>query len=610
MARAARVGSGVVAAALALAMAAGIGWAQSTAGVAQAGPAEAGAPGAVAAAPIATATRLARSAGRAEAAAAGARILVVDANSPQADDAGPGTESKPFKTIGQAAKSAQPGDTVYVMEGRYDERVKLSVSGAKDKPITFVAVPARGVFMRGFHTNGQSYIRIQGFDITNPTPSYEGRVSDYEAGIQIVGSHVEAVDNFIHDLSSAVHGLSANDVHLAYNRFYKCQMSVLISGDGWTVENNAIERVIQYTKSDGDYCRGWGKNHVLRGNRFFGTHKFVKPGEVNEVPTAHLDCFQTWALKPYHLLQNFTFEDNMCEVFSQGCMIERDKAMDPNAISHLLFRRNIYWNGGAWGLCIGSVSDVRVADNTFVKINVYGAPLHHVAGGVRTNNLYVDVHADKRKPWWDDGNKETDVPDPLLADKAAGNFRLRKGSPLIGGGVGGATPGALEYPNVYYVDPRHPGASDDGFGYPGWPYKTAAKALAVAQSGETVVLRGGVYREALKPAADGVTIRAMKGEKVVVSGADLIQGWQRTERGWEAPLGIRPGKVLRDGQPWTDFVYTDYASRAAINKIILKSGGDPRLHVFEIVVRAKPIDLAGRKDVKVEGIEIVNTLGE
>lgn len=66
----------------------------------------------------------------------------------------------------------------------------------------------------------------------------------------------------------------------------------------------------------------------------------------------------------------------------------------------------------------------------------------------------------------------------------------------------------------------------------------AGESKAIAQPGETIVLRGGIYREILAPKNDGVTVRAMKSETVTISGADLIKGWKRKVDGsWSATLG-------------------------------------------------------------------------
>ena len=60
-----------------------------------------------------------------------ASVYVVDQAAPGAADTNAGTEESPFKTIQRAADVAKPGDTVYVMAGRYEERVKVKTSGAE-----------------------------------------------------------------------------------------------------------------------------------------------------------------------------------------------------------------------------------------------------------------------------------------------------------------------------------------------------------------------------------------------------------------------------------------------------------------------------------------------
>jgi hypothetical protein len=158
---------------------------------------------------------------------------------------------------------------------------------------------------------------------------------------------------------------------------------------------------------------------------------------------------------------------------------------------------------------------------------------------------------------------------------------------------------------VYYVDPRHPAATDElPWGYPAVPLASLAKACALAQAGEIIVLRGGVYRETLAPQNDGVTVRAMPGEKVTISGADVIENWRREADGkWSAALANEPKRVLFDGYPWSNFIYDQAAKR-----ILAKVAGDPRLHVVESVVRQHGINIPANKQVKVEGITVVDTL--
>jgi hypothetical protein len=559
-----------------------------------------------------------------------AATYVVDPAAPGAADTNPGTEQMPFKTVQHAADAAKPGDTVYVMAGKYDERVKVKAGGAEGKPVAFVARPRRSATVDGFDLEA-SYIRVEGFEITADKAA---------TAVQLRASHCEILDSYIHDMMAAVSGTvgkpsadgNTRDYsavahnRIAYNKVYHCEYGFILGGEDWLVQNNEVNRLFMYATGnnydDCDYSRFFGKGCIQRYNYYHGTL-------TSEIKVAHVDCIQTF-MNNGGMAQDLLFEFNTCFDWGQGAMVE--SAPYIGSVRNWAWRHNIYSSNlptykGAWGLDVIQTPDVTIENNTFAGITWCGVGLRgkESTNGQIRNNLFYDMQQAVL-----DGNKDDFAPanpvveynltfktappaggtningqNPLLVDPQKRDFRLKKGSPAIGTGQSGVTIGALAYPNVYYVDPRHPGASDEpAWGYPGVPLASLAKACAIAQPGETIVLRGGVYREVLAPKNDGVTVLAMKGEKVTISGADLIEGWQRGAEGsWSAPLAAEPKKVLRDGQPWREFRYDKAAKR-----IMVKSGGDPRLHVFETVLREQGIDLVGKKDTKIEEITVVDTL--
>jgi parallel beta-helix repeat protein len=65
----------------------------------------------------------------------------VDGENRIASDSNPGTEARPFKTIGRGVQSLQAGDTLLIKAGTYRETVILSRSGTQARPIKIRTFP-------------------------------------------------------------------------------------------------------------------------------------------------------------------------------------------------------------------------------------------------------------------------------------------------------------------------------------------------------------------------------------------------------------------------------------------------------------------------------------
>jgi len=188
------------------------------------------------------------------------------------DDLNPGTSAAfPWGTIQHAADVAQPGDTVYVEEGTYNERIYFTNSGTSENNITFRSSPRRVATVNGGFDINQDYICVEGFRITSDVNGM--------SAIEISGEFVDVVDNYFFNVRGrAICGdvnKKPRGAYIANNHIYHSQMGFCVYGTNWLVKNNEVERLYNYYSSDCDYARFFGDRYIENCPFFvtgFGPH--------------------------------------------------------------------------------------------------------------------------------------------------------------------------------------------------------------------------------------------------------------------------------------------------------------------------------------------------
>ena len=82
---------------------------------------------------------------------------------------------------------------------------------------------------------------------------------------------------------------------------------------------------------------------------------------------------------------------------------------------------------------------------------------------------------------------------------------------------------------IYYVNAK---AKTNGNGSKDYPFKTINQAAAVAQAGDEVIVKPGIYREKVVPRFGGteekrITYKSEKPLGAVITGSEILKGWKK-----------------------------------------------------------------------------------
>jgi len=297
------------------------------------------------------------------------------------DDANPGTLTAPWKTIGKANKELQPGDTVYIKEGIYDEIIEPFNSGSEGQKITYKAFEGESVTIRGeagkypavsigwsVHGNwyAKSYIVIDGFNVSPIDP----KITSPRIWVYGEDSH----HNEIRNCATEVEGEMGYGI-------------IVSKAEHTTIENNYIKGG---TIGIGLSSKG-ARYTTIRNNTVLDTHhNCINVGSGKGIPLGLLIEGNT--LCGSHISDGIQFEANYDLEFDEDSsreIIIRDNIICYNAengvdlkgTAEAVIERNIFygntgddgaggggWSSGAGGLMHGSCSgsrDVILRNNIF-----------------------------------------------------------------------------------------------------------------------------------------------------------------------------------------------------------------------------------------------------
>lgn len=310
------------------------------------------------------------------------------------NDVSPGTLSRPWKTIAKANQVLQPGDTVYIRAGTYEEQIRPARSGAGGDYITYASYSNDKVVIAnvafGADLRNRSYIVIDGLIFRNNKHWINMRGED---------RNHKATHNII------------RDCHMQEARGW-AGIYMKLGTDHNKILNNTL---IGYRGPDDlIYCRGGAHYNLIEGNDFsYGPHQCLD-FQGTEGETSHNIIRNNRFRNPWHtslavypnadwsLVEGNIIFDSGENYRDNRYGSERDKNMARRnhggiqlGSSHCIIRNNVLIYNGCmsmntygWKKCL----DNRIYNNTFFQNyrGLFTNTPDPVYGNLIKNNIFFN----------------------------------------------------------------------------------------------------------------------------------------------------------------------------------------------------------------------------
>ena len=409
---------------------------------------------------------------------------------PHGSNSNPGTQSLPWKTIAKAAATLVAGDTVYIEDGTYRERLIPASSGSPGQYITYQALNNGQVILDGatvslpdydsglVQIEGRSYIRISGLMVMNVGPNMNncGMYVNYSDNIILENNTTyNTVSSGIGVWDSTNVTVDSNVVELACNDGE--QECITIAGtDGFTVKNNHVHSNGPGTNGgEGIDIKDGSANGTVIGNR---VHDLSRLGIYVEAWDKHTHTVEVSGNRVYNcqddgitlasemggLLENIRVVNNVVtDNRYNGISITPNGEVAQPPMRNLQVINNTVFNNGdpgepiPWGGGISvdnpNIDTLVIRNNIFSNNLLFQILIDYPVSGLSVDHNLVDGFRG-----FDNEIKGSSVVEgnPLFLHAAQGDFHLTSSSPAIDRGSSVLAPA-----DDYDLVPRPQGSGID-----------------------------------------------------------------------------------------------------------------------------------------------------